>query len=248
MRLVKKPRDCKRRRRVLKWERRACWLRVCVRCKMKETRSRWAVRVWASKESVVISAVAASRTWLKVTAGFFPPQPLGLAGQEQMANDRDVPVAHQSLILANLEMREAQLAFLILQSAFDRPACESNVQPGFELVFERIPDEEPFFFVRVQRVVSPQELVAREDVTIAPQPKRRRLDLPHQRSFFRVLDVPGSPRLARQRPGVMTQFLDATRRLTGRVAGMGEPPPVNSVEFPRRSDSGAAPGRRGKRA
>ena len=38
--LVKSPRACRRRRRVVKWERRACWLRVWVRSKMVETRCR----------------------------------------------------------------------------------------------------------------------------------------------------------------------------------------------------------------
>jgi len=51
------------------------------------------------------------------------------------------------LILADLEMRKAQFAFLVLQNAFDGPACEGDVQPGFEFVFERIPDEEPFFLM-----------------------------------------------------------------------------------------------------
>ena len=80
MRLVKRPKSCKRRRRVLKWERRACWLRVWVRFKLVETRSRWAVRLATSYGNAVTSALVASRTWLSVMAGFFPPKPLGLAG------------------------------------------------------------------------------------------------------------------------------------------------------------------------
>jgi hypothetical protein len=50
-------------------------------------------------------ALAPSRTWLSVMAGFFPPELLGLAGQEQMADHGDVEVAQQTLILADFEMR-----------------------------------------------------------------------------------------------------------------------------------------------
>src|SRR5207249_4376242 len=118
------------------------------------TRSRWS----ASNGSVVTSALVASRTWLSVINGFFPPKPLGLAGHEEMTHHADVPVAQDGLIFADLEMREAQLAFLVLQDAFDGPTCKSDMQPGFELVFERIPDEEPLFLFRVQRIVSPDEV------------------------------------------------------------------------------------------
>src|SRR5262245_61842547 len=140
-----------------------------------------------------------------------------------MTDHRDIQVAHHGLILADFEMREAQLAFLVLQGALDGPACETNVQPGFEFVFERIPHEEPLFFFRVQRIVSPKEVVTTEDLTAATQPQRSRLDLPYHRSFFRVLDVEGSPLLACHRSGMMTKFLDAARGITRLVAGVGEP-------------------------
>jgi len=141
-----------------------------------------------------------------------------------MTDHADVPVAHHGLIRADLEMREAQLAFLILQDALDGPAGETDMQPGFESVFERVPDEEPLFLVRVQRVVSPDELIAAENAIAATEPKRRRLDLPDHRPFFRVLDVEGSPFLARHRPGVMAKFFDAACRMTRIVTGMVEPP------------------------
>src|SRR5207249_11005201 len=117
------------------------------------TRSRWS----ASNGSVLTSALAASRTWLSVINGFFPPQPLGLAGQEQMTDHADVPVAHHGLIRADLEMREAQLAFLILQDALDGPAGETDLPAGFESVFERLADEERLFLVRAQGVLIPDE-------------------------------------------------------------------------------------------
>ena len=89
-----------------------------------------------------------------------------------MTHHRDVQVTHQGLILADFEMRKAQLAFLVLQRALDGPACETDVQPGFELVCERVPNQEPFFFFRVQRIVRPQEMVTAEDLTAATEPKR----------------------------------------------------------------------------
>ena len=89
-----------------------------------------------------------------------------------MTHQRDVPVAQHGLIGADFEMREAQLAFLVLQGAFDRPARESDVQPGGEVILERVPDEEPFFFLRVQGIVSPNELIVAQDLIAATQPKR----------------------------------------------------------------------------
>lgn len=80
MRLVKSPKARRRRRRVLEWERRARWLRVWVYVKIVETRCRHRVRVSGSNGSVLTSALLASRTWLKVIAGFFPPQAFGLPG------------------------------------------------------------------------------------------------------------------------------------------------------------------------
>lgn len=76
------------------------------------------------------------------------------------------------MILADFKMRVAQFAFLVLQRALDGPACESDVQPGFEFVFERVPDEEPFFLVGMQRIISPDEMIAAKNFAIATQPKR----------------------------------------------------------------------------
>src|SRR5215471_5862358 len=156
-------------------------------------------------------------------AGFFPPKPLGLAGYEQMTDLRNVEVTQEGLIRADFKMRQAQLAFLVLQGTFHGPARESHMEPGFEFVFERVPNEEPFFLFRVQRIVSPKEMVTAEDLTVSTQPERSRLDLPHHRPLVRVLDVEGSPRLARHRLGVVAKFLDAPRGMTRLVAGVVEP-------------------------
>ena len=84
-----------------------------------------------------------------------------------MTDHRDVQVTHHGLILADFKLRIAQLAFLVLQRAFNGPARKGDVEPGFKFVFERIPDEEPFFFVGMQRIVGPKKMVAAEDLAIA---------------------------------------------------------------------------------
>src|SRR5262249_55665089 len=159
----------------------------------------------------------------RVSAGFFPPQPLGLAGQEEMTDQGDVPVAQERWILADLERREAEHAFLVLQGLFDRPACEPNMQPGFELVRQRIPDEEPFLFLRRQRIVRPQEVVTAEYLTATRQPPRSRRQLPDQGSPLGVLDMEGSPRLLPHGLGVMTKFLDGAGGMTRFGARIVEP-------------------------
>ena len=156
-------------------------------------------------------------------SGFFPPKLLGLAGQEEMTDHADVQVPHHSLILADLEVREAQFAFLVLQNPLDGPACEGDMQPGFQPIFSRIADEKPFFLVGVQGIVGPQEMVTAQKVIAALEPERSGLDLPDHRPFVGVLDVEGSPALARHRPGMLTKFLDAACRMARVGAGMGEP-------------------------
>lgn len=156
-------------------------------------------------------------------SGFFPPQFLGLPRQEKMTDHRDVQVTHHGLILADLEMRIAQLAFLVFQDAFDRPAREGDVEPSLEIVFKRVPDQEPFFFVGMQRIIGPDEMVAAENLAIAMQPERSGLDLPDHRPFLGVLDVEGGPFLTRHRSGGVAKFLDAACRMARRVAGVVEP-------------------------
>src|SRR5262245_23268740 len=140
-----------------------------------------------------------------------------------MADHADVQVADHGLILADLEMRVAQLAFLVLQNTLDGPASETDMQPGFELVFERVADEEPLFLFGVQRIVSPEEMITAQNAIAATEPKRSRLDLPDHRAFVGVLDMEGSPLLTRHRPGMMAQFLDTTCPMTGVVPGIVKP-------------------------
>ncbi len=77
-------------------------------------------------------AFVAVRTWHKVISGFFPPQPLGLAGQEQVAHLRHREVPQDGVVLANLEMTQTEFILLVLQRAFHRPTGEGDVQNDFE--------------------------------------------------------------------------------------------------------------------
>src|SRR5262249_51757254 len=146
---------------------------------------------------------------LREISGFFPPKPLGVAGQKEMTDHADVQVGHDGLIFSDLEMREAQVAFFFLHNTLDGPAGESDVQPGFESVFERVPDEEPLFLFRVQRVMSPEQMITAEDTVTATQPKRSRLDLPNHRPFVGVLDVEGSPLLTGHLAGLLAKLFNA---------------------------------------
>ena len=127
------------------------------------------------------------------------------------------------MVFADFEMRIAQLAFLVLQNAFDWPTREGDMEPGGKVVFERVPDEEPFFFVGMQRIVGPKEMVAAANLALAMQPERSGLDLPDHGPFFRVLDVERRPFLLRHRSGRATKFFDAAWRMAWLGAGVVEP-------------------------
>ena len=68
------------------------------------------------------SALVASRTWQIVTSGFFFPQPLRLAGEEQVTDLRDAQVPEHGDIFTHLEVAQPQFTFFILQGPFHRPA------------------------------------------------------------------------------------------------------------------------------
>lgn len=140
-----------------------------------------------------------------------------------MADHCDVEVTHQGLILAAFEVREAQFAFLVLQGAFDRPACEGDVQPGFELVMEWVEDQEPLLLLWMHRVVSPEEMITTKNAATAIQPEGRRLDFPDHRPFFRVLDMEGGPLLAGHGLGRAAKVFDVARRIAWLFAGVVEP-------------------------
>src|SRR5438045_4054738 len=85
---------------------------------------------WSSafSGSASSSALLASRTWQIVTSGFFSPQPLGLAGQEQMTDLREAQVPQHRRVLAALEVAQAQFALLVFDASLHRPATERHVQ------------------------------------------------------------------------------------------------------------------------
>ena len=77
-------------------------------------------------------ALAAVRTWQREICGFFPPQPLGLAGEEQVADLSHREVPHDRSVLADLEVAHAQFVFFVLQRPLHRPAGEGDVEQGFD--------------------------------------------------------------------------------------------------------------------
>ena len=75
-----------------------------------------------------ISASAAVRTWQIVTSGFFPPQPFGLFGQEQMTELGDEEMPTQRLVRPHLEMRQAKFRLGVLETTLDGPTREGDVE------------------------------------------------------------------------------------------------------------------------
>ena len=110
------------------WEARAWALRRCRYCRIEAARSRTRCRAAGGRGSDAISAWVAKWTCGSVTSGFFPPQPLGLAGEEQVADLRDQQMSFEGRIAPDLEVRQAQFALLILQAALDGPAAEGDMQ------------------------------------------------------------------------------------------------------------------------
>ena len=67
-------------------------------------RPRWRWRSSGESGSDSISAAVAAWTCGSVHSGFFPPQPLSLAGEEQVADLRDEEMSFQGGIAADLEV------------------------------------------------------------------------------------------------------------------------------------------------
>ena len=124
------PRRCSSRRRALVWLSRAVRLRCWVYWMVLAARCRRAGRSSGLRDQVSMRALAAVRTWQSVISGFFPPQPLALLGKEEMADLGDQQVSADGLILADLEMGQAELGFLVLEAAFDGPAGEGDMEQG----------------------------------------------------------------------------------------------------------------------
>lgn len=134
-------------------------------------------------------ALAATRTWQMVTSGFFPPKPLGLAGQEQVTDLSHREVSHDGVVLADFEVTHAQFVFFVLQRPFHRPAGEADVQDGFDACSRWRVREEVFLLARVRDVARVDEPVGAEDLTVALDPDGGAFEFPDHRSFLGVLEV-----------------------------------------------------------
>ncbi len=104
-------------------------------------------------------------------------------------------VSHESVVLANLEMAQAQFVLLVFERAFDGPACEGDVQEGFQGRSRRRIGEKVFFLARIERVTNVEKPIRAEDLAVAAEPKGSRLDFPDHRSLFGIFNVEPLPPL-----------------------------------------------------
>jgi hypothetical protein len=66
-------------------------------------------------------AATAVCTWQTVRLGFFPPEVLSDLGQEQVTHRTEDQMALQAEVAATFVMIQAELAFFVLETAFDAP-------------------------------------------------------------------------------------------------------------------------------
>ena len=159
-------------------------------------------------------------------AGFFPPEPLCLAGQEQVTDQGDPQVTTQRLVGADFKVRHAQFALFVFQAALDGPAGESHVEDGFQSgvrTGSRV-GQEKLFLLGMEYVAGLHQPVGTMGNAVALQPEMvHGFDLPHHGAFVGVLDVEALPRLVDHGPGMLTQVLDAARGIARCRAGVVEP-------------------------
>src|SRR5712691_3778806 len=71
---------------------------------------------------------SARHTCSKVTSGFFPPEPLGLAGHEGHGYQAQHHVTHQPHVVAPFVMPKADLAFAHADAVLHVPAPKGHTQ------------------------------------------------------------------------------------------------------------------------
>lgn len=91
---------------------------------------RWksCVAVVGSSHDDCTTARVAARTWQTVTCGFFPRQPRAGRGQKQVTHRRQNQMPLQPQPETALPVRQPNLAFLVLETALDRPTQEGNLE------------------------------------------------------------------------------------------------------------------------
>src|ERR1051326_8243290 len=176
---------------------------------MAATRSRRCRRSRGGSDRASMSALAAVRTWHRVISGFFPPQPLGLLGQEEVTQLRDEQVSLEGMVLAHFKVRQAEFGLLVLQTARDGPAGEGDMQEGLPTRLRAGAAEEVFLLGGIQGVACPNQPVRAERLARALQPEAARgFDFPHHGALLGVLDVETLPALAEERPCLPAQRID----------------------------------------
>ena len=125
--------------------------------------------------SVSIKAFVAMWTCGNVISGFFPPQPLRLTCEKQMADLRNQQMTFQCRITPHLEVRQPQFAFFVLQTALDGPAPERHMQDRRERNARSRIAEKVFDLVGIEHVPRDHQPVWSHDAVRARHPARRNL-------------------------------------------------------------------------
>lgn len=104
-------------------------------------------------------------------------------------------MSQDGVVLTDLEVTHAQFVFLVFEAAFHGPACEGDMQDGFEGRSRCRVGDEVFAFVRIEYVVGIDEPIRAEYLAVALQPKGCPFDFPDHRPLVGVLEIDAQPRL-----------------------------------------------------
>lgn len=148
-----------------------------------------------------------------------------------MADLRYRHVSHDRVVLADLEMAQAQFILLVLQRAFHRPTREADVQDDFERRSRMGIAQEVFFLARFENVAGVDEPIGAENLAVALQPKRSAFDFPDGRPLFGVLDVDALPRLAQHGSRIAAERFDIAVNGTRFTAGIAQPAAKIAAHF-----------------
>src|SRR6266496_1865813 len=144
------------------------------------------------------TALLAARIWQTVTSGFFSPQLLAGHHQEQVAHGREDQVSFEADPRSALPVCQSHFSFLVFETALDRPARKGDLQQLGQRRFGRRITDEILDLFR-ERVAAHQQVPAdRRQALGVLRIEQRVLDLPDDRTFVAVLDVPCFPRLVPQ--------------------------------------------------
>src|SRR5512135_2528025 len=164
------------------------------------------------------SAATAVCSWQTVSSGFFPPEFLAHPRQQQVTHRRENQVALQPRVTPALILVQADLALLVLETAFHTPAREGDQQQGPDAGPRRRVAHEELHLVRVQHIAGDQQVKGLTRQAVGPLDRQHHvLALPDHRPLLAVLDAEPLPRPVPE-SRVVEQFVDTS----GRPAAPGQ--------------------------